>query len=93
MLLAYPVTNIICLYLMITPILCGLFLCALNLTLFQHCRIFFAYVSTQFGRTIKAVQCDNGHEFDNTTSHAFFATKGVLLRMSLMRISLCTWSL
>jgi transposase InsO family protein len=43
---------------------------------------FFAYVSTQFGRTIKAVQCDNGREFDNATSRAFFAIKGVLLRMS-----------
>jgi hypothetical protein len=39
----------------------------------------FAYVSTQFGRTIKAVQCDNGHEFHNASSRAFFATKRVLL--------------
>jgi hypothetical protein len=43
---------------------------------------FFAYVSTQFGCTIKAVQCDNGREFDNASSRAFFANKGVLLRMS-----------
>jgi hypothetical protein len=42
----------------------------------------FAYVSTQFGRTIKVVQCDNGREFDNASSRAFFTTKGVLLRMS-----------
>jgi IS30 family transposase len=42
---------------------------------------FFAYVSTQFGRTIKVIQCDNGCEFDNASSHAFFATKGVLLWM------------
>jgi hypothetical protein len=42
----------------------------------------FAYVSTQFGCTIKVVQCDNGREFNNTSSHAFFATKWVLLRMS-----------
>jgi hypothetical protein len=42
----------------------------------------FAYVSTQFGRTIKTIQCDNDREFDNTSSHAFFITKGVLLRMS-----------
>jgi hypothetical protein len=43
---------------------------------------FVAYVSTQFGRTIKAVQCDNGREFDNASSCAFFTTKGVLLQMS-----------
>ena len=30
---------------------------------------FFAWVSTQFGLTIKNVQCDNGREFDNSTSH------------------------
>jgi hypothetical protein len=40
MLLAYPATNIILLYLMITPILCGLFLYALNLTPFLLCQIF-----------------------------------------------------
>jgi len=39
-------------------------------------------VSTQFGLTIKAVQCDNGREFDNSTSHAFFLSHGVQLRMS-----------
>src|SRR6185503_15298911 len=29
---------------------------------------FFAWVSTQFGLTVKAVQCDNGREFYNSTS-------------------------
>jgi hypothetical protein len=43
---------------------------------------FFAYVSTQFGVTIKSVQCDNGREFDNSSSRTFFATHGVTLRMS-----------
>jgi hypothetical protein len=43
---------------------------------------FFASISTQFGRTIKVVQCDNGREFDNASSHAFFASSGVILRMS-----------
>jgi hypothetical protein len=33
---------------------------------------FFASIFTQFGRTIKIVQCDNYHEFDNTSSHTFF---------------------
>jgi hypothetical protein len=42
----------------------------------------FAYVSTQFGCTIKAIQCDNGCEFDNASSRAFFTTKGVFLWMS-----------
>jgi hypothetical protein len=37
---------------------------------------FFAFVSTQFGRTIRSVQCDNGHEFDNST-HTFFLSHGV----------------
>jgi hypothetical protein len=42
---------------------------------------FFAYVKTQFGITIKDVQCDNGREFDNSSSRTFFLTHGVL-RMS-----------
>src|SRR6185312_4480952 len=43
---------------------------------------FFAWVSTQFGLTIKTVQCDNGREFDNSTSRSFFLSRGVQLRMS-----------
>ncbi|WVZ93588.1 LOW QUALITY PROTEIN: hypothetical protein U9M48_039556 [Paspalum notatum var. saurae] len=43
---------------------------------------FFAWVSTQFGLTIKAVQCDNGREFDNNAYRSFFLTRGVQLRMS-----------
>ncbi|WVZ82615.1 hypothetical protein U9M48_029863 [Paspalum notatum var. saurae] len=43
---------------------------------------FFAWVSTQFGLTIKVVQCDNGREFDNNTSRSFFLYRGVQLRMS-----------
>jgi len=39
-------------------------------------------VHTQFGCTIKSVQCDNGREFDNSASRAFFLAKGVSLRMS-----------
>ena len=33
---------------------------------------FFAWVSTQFGLTVKAVQCDNRREFGNFTSRSFF---------------------
>jgi hypothetical protein len=40
------------------------------------------WVSTQFGLTIKVVQCDNGCEFDNHTSRSFFLSQGVQLRMS-----------
>ena len=43
---------------------------------------FFAWVSTQFGLTVKAVQCDNGREFDNSTSRSFFLSRSVQLRMS-----------
>jgi hypothetical protein len=42
---------------------------------------FFAYVSTQFGCTIRSVQCDNGHEFDNSSTQTFFLSHGVQLRM------------
>jgi hypothetical protein len=74
--------NIIWLSWMMTLILCGLFLYALNLTLFPHCQIFFAFVSMQFGYTVKAALCDNGREFDNGSSRAFFASSGVILRIS-----------
>jgi len=43
---------------------------------------FFAYVSTQFGATVKEVQCDNGREFDNSSARTFFLTRGMHLRMS-----------
>jgi hypothetical protein len=42
----------------------------------------FAYVLTQFGCTIKTIQCGNGREFDNSASLTFFLTEGVSLRMS-----------
>jgi hypothetical protein len=43
---------------------------------------FFAYVCTQFGTTIKSVQCDNGREFDNSPACTFFLSNGVALHMS-----------
>jgi len=43
---------------------------------------FFAYVSTQFGARVQAVQTDNGREFDNSSARTFFLTHGILFRMS-----------
>jgi hypothetical protein len=43
---------------------------------------FFAWVSTQFGRNVWAVQCDNEREFDNSTYRSFFLFHGTQLRMS-----------
>jgi hypothetical protein len=43
---------------------------------------FFAFVSMQFGRTIRSVQCNNGREFDNSSTHTFFLSHGVQLQMS-----------
>jgi hypothetical protein len=43
---------------------------------------FSAYVSTQFGCTIRSVQCNNGREFDNSSTHTFFLSHGVQLQMS-----------
>ena len=59
----------------------GRFLCAKSET-FPTLLHFFSWVSTQFGLTIKAVQCDNGREFDNSTSRSSFLSRGVQLRMS-----------
>jgi hypothetical protein len=49
---------------------------------FPTLRHFFAWVSTQFGLTIKVVQCDKGREFDNSASRDFFLSHGMQLRMS-----------
>jgi hypothetical protein len=43
---------------------------------------FFAYARTQFGASVKAVQCDNGREFDHSSARTFFLTHGTILRMS-----------
>jgi hypothetical protein len=38
-------------------------------------------VSTQFDRTIKAIQCDNGREFDNSSTRFFLLSNDTQLRM------------
>jgi hypothetical protein len=43
---------------------------------------FFTYVSTQFSRTVKAIQCDNGCEFDNSSTRFFLLSNGTQLWMS-----------
>src|SRR6185312_14847505 len=60
----------------------GLFLLCAKSETFATLLHFFAWVSTQFGLTIKAVQCNNGREFDNSTSRSFFLSRGVQLCMS-----------
>ena len=58
----------------------GLFHYALSLTRIRLTH--FAYVRTQLDAPVKAVQCDNGKEFDNSSARTFFLTNGIHLRMS-----------
>jgi hypothetical protein len=43
---------------------------------------FHAFVRTQFQVTIMCLQSDNGKEFDNSASRAFFATHDIALRLT-----------
>lgn len=43
---------------------------------------FHAFVRTQFQVPIMCLQTDNGREFDNSASRAFFATHGIVLRLT-----------
>jgi hypothetical protein len=40
---------------------------------------FFSFVSSQSGRKVKSIQCDNGCEFDNSSSRQFFPAYGMHL--------------
>jgi hypothetical protein len=42
---------------------------------------FIAYVATQFSCTVKAIQCNNGREFDNSSTRTFLLSKGAQLWM------------
>jgi hypothetical protein len=48
---------------------------------------FFAYVATQFGGIVKAIQCDNGREIDNSSTQTFLLSKGTQLRISCSNTS------
>jgi hypothetical protein len=54
---------------------------------FQTLSDFYAYVKTQFGCTIKNVQCDNGREFDNSTTRTFFLRHGITMHLSIPHTS------
>ncbi|KAK1686527.1 hypothetical protein QYE76_047375 [Lolium multiflorum] len=43
---------------------------------------FFAFVSTQFGRPIHALQTDNGKEFDDITIRSLLAAHGAVFRLT-----------
>lgn len=43
---------------------------------------FHAYIRTQFARPIRAIQTDNGREFDNSDLRKFYSDNGILLRLS-----------
>jgi transposase InsO family protein len=48
----------------------------------SHITNFCAYVQTQFGLPVGAVQVDNGTEFVNRTLTTFLASRGIRLRLS-----------
>ena len=43
---------------------------------------FFSFVKTQYNVVIKALQCDNGGEFINSTLRSFFSTNGIAYHFS-----------
>jgi hypothetical protein len=67
---------------MIALIICGLFRCGLNLTLSVHLLTSSPLCLHPIGARVKAVQCDNGKEFDNSRTRHIFLTQGIHVRMS-----------
>lgn len=70
--------NIICLFLDDYSHYLWTFPCGRNLTLSPLWQTF----STQFGTMVKTVQCDNGREFNNSSSCTFFLANDIHLHMS-----------
>jgi hypothetical protein len=60
----------------------GFFSLKLKSDTFTTLSNFFACASTQFGMTVKAIQCDNGCEFDNSSTRIFLLSHGTQLQMS-----------
>lgn len=48
---------------------------------------FHSFIQNQFQTTIKAFQCDNGGEFNNSNFHKFFDSNGIQVRFSCPHIS------
>jgi hypothetical protein len=67
---------------------CWTFLLCLKSDTSQTLLNFFTYVCTQFGCTVKTLQCDNGREFDNASTRTFLLWQGVTMRMSCPHTSL-----
>jgi hypothetical protein len=61
---------------MILLIIYGIFPLKLKSDTFTTLSNFFVYVSTQFDRTVKAIQCDNGREFVNSSTRIFLPSNG-----------------
>jgi hypothetical protein len=67
---------------MILLIIYGIFPLKLKSDTFTTLSNFFVYVSTQFDRTVKAIQCDNGREFVNSSTRIFLPSNGTQHQMS-----------
>jgi hypothetical protein len=67
---------------MILLIIYGIFPLKLKSDTFTTLSNFFVYVSTQFDRTVKAIQCDNGREFVNSSTRIFLLSNGTQHQMS-----------
>jgi hypothetical protein len=67
------------------------FLLKLKSDTFTTLSHFFAYVSTQFDRTVKTIQCDNGCEFDNSSTCFFLLSNDTQLQMSCPYTSPTKW--